>query len=140
MLFLATEDFNQVASPEEIDSLSDNDELSLDKAEISSISFFKGYLRSRYDIDAEFEKTEDDRDATLVVMLCDWVIWTLQANEPERFVSDIRIQRKDDVEAWLKGCQKGTINPGFAPLVDESGKDISTGMKYGGNERVSSAW
>lgn len=140
MNFLKANDFDMVASSDEMQALQESNESALDKAEKAALSYFKGYLRSRYNIDAEFAKVDDLRDDTLIIMLCDWTIWTLLSNEPDRFISDTRVERKTDVLAWLMRCQNGTIDPGFDDLVDEDGVDQGTGIKHGSNTKSSYDW
>lgn len=140
MDFLTTEDFSQVATSDELEMLHQSNTAALDKAETSTMEYFKGYLRDKFDMTAEFQKEDEQRSAVLVLFMCDYTIWTLLGNEPDRFISEARIQRKDDVEAWLTKCQKGTINPGFDSLTDESGKDVSIGISFSSNKKVSEAW
>ncbi len=140
MIFLTEEDFKQVATSDELEALHDANPATLDSCERSTIEYFKGFLRDRFDMSTEFEKTEDDRSSVLVLFMCDYSIWTLLANSPDRFISEARIQRKKDVDDWLAKCQNGKVNPGFADLIDDSGDSISIGMSYGSNEKASSNW
>lgn len=85
----------------------------------------KGYLH-KYDIDAIWEKTGDERDDLLMIWLKDIAVWHYIniANPGVDFA--VRERRYNAAIAWLKGVQKGDIVPDFPVPLDEDGEEENT--------------
>jgi len=85
----------------------------------------KGYLH-KYDINAIFEKTGEERDDLLLIWIKDIAVWHYIniANPGVDFA--VRERRYNAAITWLKGVQKGDIVPDFPLPVDDEGNEENT--------------
>jgi len=133
--FLSDEDYKTLITSDELDVIQQSDEETRQAAETQTIEEISSYLRSRYNVAGVF--TGETRNAKIVQIACDLTIYTLLNSIPGRFVSDIRVKRRDDAIEWLKGVQKGIIIPDL-PLYDE--EDSKNPIRFGSNTKLSSQW
>jgi len=71
----------------------------------------------------------DDRDAQMVLYLCDIVLYHLHSRIAPRNIPELRVKRYDDAIAWLKMCADGSITPNLPLIQPKQGSRI----RYGGN-------
>jgi phage gp36-like protein len=137
-------DIKQVCTPEDLEVLQQADDTTKSRAIKTAISYFKGFLRNRYDINTIFQdwdgQGEDPRDPALVTFLADYMLYTLYAAQPDRLIPEMRVTRKEDADEWLKGIQSGKINPGFQTWDTEDESDINNPIRFGSGKRTSSVW
>lgn len=82
--------------------------------------------------DTDFFTASDTRDALLVRLMVDLMLYELHSRINPRMIPELRIQRRDDVIKYLSAVAnpRKNINPGF-PLIDygtDRGVDISFGQ------------
>ena len=103
-MFLSKEDFNTHLYPEIIDTISREDDLILDDAIEAAIGEAESYL-GRFDTDALFEATDDDRDKTLLLYVKDITVWHFIAVCNADTDIDMRESRYNKAINWLKNIQ-----------------------------------
>lgn len=133
--FLTADDYKTIIAADDLEVIQQSDEDIRIKAENQAIEEIKSFLRSRYDVDEIF--AGETRNEKIVQITCDLTVYTLLNSIPGRFVSDIRVKRRDDAIEWLKLVQKGMALPDL-PLIDE--EDSNNPIKYGSNTKLSSQW
>lgn len=145
MKFIVDGDINPVCTPEDLEVLAHATDENKNRAENSTISFFRGFLK-RYDVDTIFTDYEeeipdpDPRNASLVMFVVDYFLYILYGAQPDRLIPDIRVKRYEDAVKWLQDVQKGIISPDLPTVDTDDETDINSSFKWGGNERVSSIW
>jgi hypothetical protein len=110
---------------ETIQAISGTDDTILTMAITGAESEAKGYLH-KYDIDAIWAKTGDERDDLLMIWLKDIAVWHYIniANPGVDF--SLRERRYNAAIAWLKGVQKGDIVPDFPVPLESTGDEANT--------------
>jgi hypothetical protein len=81
--------------------------------------------------DSQFFSTSDNRDAQMVLYLCDIVLYHLHTRIAPRNIPDLRVKRYDDAIAWLRMCAEGNVTPNLPLIKPKQGNRI----RYGGGIR-----
>lgn len=129
MKFLNKEDFNVVCDDNTLSVIHQQSDANLDKAEAYAIEEVSSYLRSRYDIDKALSET--NRNAQLIMILCDIALYHLISWLPKRIGFEIREIRYKSAIAWLKDVAKGNASPNIPTKTNEQGEDIGTPVNFG---------
>lgn len=144
MAFIKRTDVEAIIYQEELDVLTQALDAHFEKAEAATVDYFKGYLRTRYDVDALFEEWDgsgdDPRPAALVTYMCDHLLCILYATQPDRMIPENRRERCEKADEWLEKISTGMIDPGFPTVKAEDGTDVNSPVKWNSNKRVSSNW
>lgn len=119
--YLTKDDYKKVITADDLAVVEQQDDLALEDAEEAAIEYFKGYLRSRYNVEWLFSQTGDKRDKNLVKFLGDQVLYDLHATLPGNMIPEIRIIRKKELDAWLKAIQTGQYQPDWLLIGQEEG-------------------
>ncbi|GAB6394207.1 MAG: DUF1320 family protein [Bacteroidales bacterium] len=122
MPFINTDksDYPQSIHLEILDALTRNDDTILPLIEERNISLMKGYLESRYDVEAIFDATGDERNRVILAVLLDIVIYDVFSIHNPQKLSQVRKDRYERAMKWLKSVRKGEIAISGAPLVEEA--------------------
>lgn len=144
MIFIFNEDIKKQCTAADLDVLAQSDSKVKDSAELSAISFFRGYLK-RYDVDTIFTELgaipdPDTRNASLLMFLIDYFLYILYSSQPDRLIPDIRVERYKDAVKWLEGIQKGNISPDIPTVDSDESTDINSSFRFSSETRVSSIW
>jgi len=144
MAFILESDVQAIIYADELDVLTQAIDDHFDTAERSTVDFFKGYLRSRYDVDqlfTDYDGTgEDNRPAALVTYMCDHLLCILYATQPDRMFPENRRERCDCAKEWLEDINSGVIDPGFPTVDSDDETDINAPIQWNSNKKVSSTW
>ncbi len=135
MIFLTETDFRAVCDDATLAVIHQADPDNLDRAEGYAIEEVSGYLRSRYDMKKAYATTGNQRNAQLVMITCDVVLYHLVAWLPKRIGFEIRETRYTNAIAWLKDVQKGNATPDLPILTNDDGQDIGTPARWGGMDK-----
>lgn len=86
---------------------------------------------------ATYYSTKDGRDALLVRLMCDLMLYEIHSRINPRMIPEFRIQRRDDAIKYLTAVAdpRKNIDPGF-PLIDhgtDRGNDITFGVTTNNN-------
>ena len=71
---------------------------------------------------------DDPRDAYLVTICTDLMLYHLHARHNPRMISEFRILRKDDAIAWLDQVMAGHENPDLPLLKESAPEDLPYGF------------
>ena len=100
-----------------------------------------GYLRPKYDVDAIFSAEGDERNATIVMYLCDIALYHLSASLPQKMGMEIRKERYERAIKWLEGVQAGKIVPDLPLPTDEDGNTLAVGsVIFHSNKKLKHEW
>ena len=120
--FISLEDYNASIHREILDSLlrqgtSDYDPQIIEICEDRAISEMKSYLNKKYDCQAIFSQTGEERHPLILMFALDITIYHIFCQHNPYKMSKIREDRYERAIEWLKGVMKGDITVEGAPLL-----------------------
>ncbi len=119
---------------ENIATISRDDETILQASIDGAIAEAKGYLAS-YDREAIFSATGSDRNALLLIFLKDIAMWHFIVLCNAGTELDLREKRYNSAISWLKGVQKGDIQPDLPTAIEDDGERATDTIKAGSNPK-----
>lgn len=127
-MFLTEDELNTHLYGENIEVIVREDNTIVQSAIDGAIAEAKGYL-SLYDTAAIFAATGSNRNALLLIFVKDIAVWHLINLSNPGIDSDLREKRYNSAVSWLKGVQRGDIQPDLpkAEVTDEKPAAISFG-------------
>ena len=137
-MFLQTEDYSVVTSPEDLTVITQSSEETRQRAEKIATEEIAGYVRSRYDIDAAFAAEGDGRNPLLVQLTVSIALYYLGMWLPQFMGNDTRQTLYDNAISRLKDIQKGAFTPDFPKYQEGDGGNGSGDgdvMKFGSMPR-----
>ena len=136
-MYITTNELFTHLYPEQVDAISEGDDLHLQTAIAGAISQVKGYLH-KYNINRIFSQTGDNRDPFLLIIIKDIAVWHFINLTNTNIDLPLREKRFNDAIAWLKAVQKGDIIPDFPLPTLPDGSDLNTtGFRIGSNPKRS---
>ncbi|WP_455592919.1 phage protein Gp36 family protein [Bacteroides sp.] len=134
--FIQEEDYEVQARQEMLCLLDGTDERSaLMKAERFAISQIRKYIGGRYDCDTLFSATGEDRDAYIVMITIDIVIYHLWAKKAPKSIPTHRKERYSDVLDWLTNVGSGEMPTDLPQLsTDDYKGDVRISSRYKPND------
>lgn len=121
MPFLTATDYPLQIKNEIKTIITQNDASVQTDAELKAQSQMESYLRKRYDVANVFNKTGTERNATLVMLLVDMVIYHMHSCLPIRNVPEERANRYDYAIKYLEAVADGAIEPDLPAKTDANG-------------------
>lgn len=120
--FISLEDYDASIHREILDSLlrqgtSDYDPQIIEICEDRAISEMKSYLNKKYDCQAIFSQTGEERHPLILMFALDITIYHIFCQHNPYKMSKIREDRYERAIKWLKGVMKGDITIEGAPLL-----------------------
>lgn len=120
--FISLEDYDASIHREILDSLlrqgtSDYDPQIIEICEDRAISEMKSYLNKKYDCQAIFSQTGEERHPLILMFALDITIYHIFCQHNPYKMSKIREDRYERAIKWLKGVMKGDITVEGAPLL-----------------------
>lgn len=132
--FLTQSDYRTLIQDHVLNQVINNDPGLLDDAELMAISEMEGYLSSRYDTQAIFSKTGDNRHKVLVMFALDMTLYHLHSRVSPRNISQLRVDRYNRAIEWLQNVVNGALNPDLPFKKTDDGDDVSN-IRYGSNDK-----
>ena len=120
--FISLEDYDASIHREILDSLlrqgtSDYDPQIIEICEDRAISEMKSYLNKKYDCQAIFSQTGEERHPLILMFALGIAIYHIFCQHNPYKMSKIREDRYERATTWLKGVMKGDITVEGAPLL-----------------------
>ncbi len=121
---------------DQIITISDGDMTELLIAINVAIAEVRGYMTSRYDIDAELAKAGGTRNELVMLWVKDIAVWHFINKCNVNTSLELRAKRRDDAVAALVKVQKGNFDLALPLKKDEHGNELnSTPFSIGSNPR-----
>lgn len=139
-MFITNEDYKVVIGEQALKVISQVSEENRSNAETEAIEEIAGYLRPKYDTEAVFSATGNQRNKLVVMCACDIAIYHMAASTPQKMGMEIRKERYERAIKWLEGVQAGKIVPNLPLAIDENGDTIGLPMKYGSQKKQRYNW
>lgn len=132
--FLSQTDYKTLIQDHVLNQVINNDPALLDDAELMAISEMEGYLGARYDTQAIFSKTGNDRHKALVMFALDMTLYHLHSRVSPRNISQLRVDRYNRAIEWLQNVVNGALNPDLPHKTTDEGEYVSN-IRYGSNDK-----
>lgn len=116
--YLEPEDYDSTLHSEIIDSLTRSDDTILEQCQNDAIAEVKGYLSSRYDVDAIFSARGTDRNNLILMYVKDIAIYHVFCVHNPYKMSVIRKERYERAMEWLRQVSSGKLAIAGAPELD----------------------
>lgn len=142
-MFLTTDDYRVVTCPADLEIICQSSDDIRRQAECVAMEEIAGYVRSRYDIDAAFAKTDIERNPLLVQLTVCIALWWLGQWLPGMIGGDMRLTLYDNAISRLKDIQKGNFTPDFPEYPDGGHPNTGLGgnpMRYGSMQKSGYGW
>ncbi|ATV29291.1 hypothetical protein CTM63_09165 [Prevotella intermedia] len=139
-MFITNEDYKVVIGEQALKVISQVSEENRSNAETEAIEEIAGYLRPKYDTEAVFSATGNQRNKLVVMRTCDIAIYHMAASTPQKMGMEIRKERYERAIKWLEGVQAGKIVPDLPLAIDENGDTIGLPIKYGSQKKQRYNW
>lgn len=134
--FITDTDYDSTIHAEILDSLVRGDSTVVEQCENDAIAEMKGYLSSRYDVDAIFSKTGSERNDLILMYAKDIAVYHMFCVHNPYKISKVRQDRYDRAMEWLKQVSQGNIMIADADKLDDETRKlrsnftiVSNGMK-----------
>lgn len=118
--FVTDNDFTGKIRKEILDLLGEFSNTQIEIAENVALAQVRQYIGHRYDCDAIFDATGDDRDAFMIDLVLTVLIYKLYVSKTG--MKDIPTHRKEDygdVMTWLTEVGNGTRNASLPSLITD---------------------
>lgn len=130
-MFLSNDEMKTHLYAENISVIQRDDETILTAAIQGAIVETKGYLKA-YDLEKVFSSVGEDRNPLLLIWVKDIATWHFLVLCNAGHELQLRQDRYDRAIAWLRGVQKGDIDPDLPAKEDENGNTAGI-IKFGSN-------
>ena len=112
-MFLTNDDYRVVTCPADLAIICQSSEEIRQQAERTAMEEVAGYVRTRYDIDTAYSRTDSGRNPLLVQLTVSIALWWLGQWLPGMMGGEMRQTLYDNAIARLKDIQKGNFTPDF---------------------------
>jgi len=143
MSFLTTDDYRVVTCPADLEIICQSSDEIRQQAERTAMEEVAGYVRTRYDIDTAYSKTDIQRNPLLVQLTVCIALWWLGQWLPGMMGGEMRQTLYDNAISRLKDIQKGTFTPDFPEYHEGGDHDTGWGgnpMRYGSMKKNGYDW
>ena len=117
MVFLTEQDFKIKLSQDILTQILQSDNSILDDAEQQAIAFVKDHLAGLYDIDAELQKTEQERHPSLIRWLMNLSVYFFYERIPDEQVPPRVVKNYDDTRSELDKIARGKLHTTLLPFI-----------------------
>lgn len=133
-MFLTNEEMKTHLYAENINVIQRSDETILAAAIDGATVEAKGYLKA-YDVEKVFGAEGTQRNPLLLIFVKDIATWHFLVLCNAGNELKLRQDRYDRAIAWLRGVQKGDIDPDLPAKENESGESGTGIIKFGSNDK-----
>lgn len=142
-MFLTEDDYRVVTCPADLAIICQSSDEIRRQAERTAMEEVAGYVRTRYDIDTAYSKTDIQRNPLLVQLTVSIALWWLGQWLPGMMGGEMRQTLYDNAISRLKDIQKGNFTPDFPEYPVGGDPDSGWGgnpMRYGGMKKNGYDW
>lgn len=142
-MFLTNDDYRVVTCPADLEVICQSSEEIRQQAERTAMEEVAGYVRTRYDIDTAYSKSDMERNPLLVQLTVSIALWWLGQWLPGMMGGDMRQVLYDNAISRLKDIQKGNFTPDFPEYPAGGDPDSGWGgnpMRYGSMRKNGYDW
>jgi len=134
MIWLIQSDFDKQIKTDMLSRIIESNAAILDDSERAALAEVQAYLRSNYDVPAIFSTSGTARDAYILMITIDVLLYHVHSRNNPNQIPDIRRERYLEAKRTLEDIAKGVIDLGLPRSVDEDGDQI-TRIRYSSDGR-----
>lgn len=133
MPFLTDEDYKDQVKDAVLASIIESSSTIRTSLERKAEAEMIGYLDVRYDAAAIFASTGDSRNATIVMLYVDIVLYHAHSRINPGQVPQLRIDRYNEAKSWLEMVAAGKLKPNLPEVADADGDGVGVKetMRFG---------
>ncbi len=136
--FIQLSDYDASIHREILDALTRDDNAVVEICEDRAVAQARSYLARRYDCDALFSASGDDRNQLLLMMVIDMAVYHIFCIHNPQKLSQVRKDRYERAIEWLRAVADENISIDGAPLLPEEDRRHSSAFRIASNpKRVS---
>lgn len=137
-MFLEVSELNTVVAQYKLEEITDYDDTIAQQCVLAAVKRVRRFLSGRYDVDAIFAATGEDRDAELLEICKNIALWFLiRRCNIDIMYSRVKETYDRDMQ-YLKELRDGSI-PSDLPPREEGGKPVGV-FRSGSNRKFRHAW
>lgn len=133
--FLSIEDFELKLSEDIRNQITDSDDTVLEDAEMHATAVIQDAFYNKYDLDAEFAATGEDRHKNLLRWMLNLTIYFIYERIPDEQVPDRIVKNYDDTIKEIKDIEQGKRNTSLTKLIREDNERKETNFRWGSNPK-----
>ena len=138
-MFLSQSDYMAQIQPE-IKQAVAGDQSIWSASELQAEEEITGYLRNRFKVAEIFNQVGTARNARIVMLMVDVVLYHIHSRVAPRNIPEIREVRYEQAIEWLKAVNKGTIVPDLPMLDDTVNGGSLSELKLGSNPKLNHSY
>lgn len=138
-MFLSQSDYMAQIQPE-IKQAVAGDQSIWSASELQAEEEITGYLRNRFKVAEIFNQVGTARNARIVMLMVDVVLYHIHSRVAPRNIPEIREVRYEQAIEWLKAVNKGTIVPDLPMLDDTINGGSLSELKLGSNPKLNHSY
>lgn len=133
--FVQLSDYDATIHREILDALTRTDEAVVEICEDRAIAEMRCYLSKRYDCDAIFSATDDNRLQLVLMMVIDIAVYHIFCIHNPQKLSQLRKDRYERAVEWMKAVANGEISIQGAPLLDDDTRASKAPFRFQSNPK-----
>ena len=132
-VFLKDEDFKLKMSDSIKSQITNGDVSVLETAEQNAMAVIQDAFYSKYDLDAEFAKTDDARHKNLLRWMLNLTVYFIYEHIDDNQIPEIVVKNYDDTIKEIEKIEQGKRNTSLAKLVNETTDRKEVNFRWGSN-------
>lgn len=133
--FVNIEDYDASVHREILDALVRDDQLLVEICEDRAIAEMRCYLSKRYDCDAIFSASGEDRNQLILMMVIDIAVYHIFCIHNPQKLSQIRKDRYERAVEWMRAVADEEISIEGVPMLPEDERASKASLMFKSNRK-----
>lgn len=133
--FVDIKDYDASVHREILDALVRDDETLVEICEDRAIAEMRGYLSKRYDCNAIFSASGEERNQLILMMVIDIAVYHIFCIHNPQKLSQVRKDRYERAVEWMKAVANEEISIDGAPLLSEEDRARKSALMFKSNRK-----
>ena len=133
--FIDIKDYDASVHREILDALVRDDETLVEICEDRAIAEMRSYLYKRYDCNAIFAATGNERNQLVLMMVIDIAVYHIFCIHNPMKLSQVRKDRYERAVEWMKAVSKEEISIDGVPLLPEDERAAKAALIFKSNRK-----
>lgn len=133
--FVDIKDYDASVHREILDALVRDDETLVEICEDRAIAEMRGYLSKRYDCNAIFSASGEERNQLILMMVIDIAVYHIFCIHNPQKLSQVRKDRYERAVEWMKAVANEEVAIDGAPLLPEEDRARKAALMFKSNPK-----
>lgn len=133
--FVDIKDYDASVHREILDALVRDDETLVEICEDRAIAEMRGYLSKRYDCNAIFSASGEERNQLILMMVIDIAVYHIFCIHNPQKLSQVRKDRYERAVEWMKAVAAEEVSIDGAPLLSEEDRARKAALMFKSNPK-----